>query len=190
MPSGPRPPRSEALKPLPGTGLQADEIELGRVSGVFGVTGEVRLWLHNPSSDLLDEPRDVVLIAPDGRRFAAVVSARSGAGKRVLGAIEGVGDRDAAEALKEWVVAIPAAALPPPDEDEFYVWQLEGLTVFLGDREVGVVTTVHATPGGDLLEIETRLGPEFVPVNERSVVSIDVDAGRVVLAADALEGRT
>jgi ribosomal 30S subunit maturation factor RimM len=82
------------LTPLPpnasvsGGAGAPEEVELGYVSGVFGVRGELRVFLHHPDSDTLATERRVIFTAPDGRRFTAFLRARSGAGKRILGVFE------------------------------------------------------------------------------------------------------
>lgn len=162
-------------------------MELGFISGVFGVQGEVRLFLHNEESDTLDDERRVVLVRGDGTRVEARMRARSGAGKRIIGRIGGLTDREIAASMKGWRVAIAIADLPEPEAGEFYVHDLEGLSVRIGEREVGRVATVHATPGGDVLEIETADGRQFVPAIERFVLDVDLDAGAISLADDALD---
>ncbi len=174
-----------------GRGQADDEVELGFVNGVFGVRGEVRLHLHNrETSVLFDGAHPVVLIAPvDGRRFAATLSARPGAGARVLGRLDGVDDPEAARAWMGWRVAIAQAALPALEDDEFWWWQVEGLPVYVGAQRVGTITAVHETPAVELFEIAPEGGgePLFVAVVDENVVAIDVSGGRVELAASALE---
>jgi 16S rRNA processing protein RimM len=174
-----------ALDPAPGHGMAADEVELGYVSGVFGVHGEVRLFLYNEDSDTLFQQRRVVLVRPDGARFRATVSARTGAGKRILATIRHLSDREVAASLKDWKIVIPTADLPAPEPGEYYVWQLEGLDAVAGDRVLGKVTRVHDNPGGPILEIGGGKEPEFVLAS--AVLSVDLAAGRVVVPEDSLE---
>jgi len=108
---------SPLLTPLAGEGLAPDEVALAEVVGVFGVSGEVRLHLFNRASRWLTRWRDVVLIGPDGRRHAARVKAREGAGDRVIGAIDGLVGRDAARSWMGAVVAVERARLPALAED-------------------------------------------------------------------------
>jgi 16S rRNA processing protein RimM len=177
----------KGLEPTPGEGIADHEVELGYVSGVFGVHGEVRLFLHNEDSDTLFHARKVVLVRPDGARFRATLSARSGAGKRILGTIRHLDDRELAATLKDWLIVIPTADLPPPEPGEYYVWQLEGLDAVVRDRVVGCITRVHDNPGGSILEIAGKGEPSFVLANERFVLSVDLPGRRVVLAEDALD---
>ena len=45
-----------------------DDVRLGHVNGVFGLRGDVRLYLYNPGSELIGERIDAQLVAPDGSR--------------------------------------------------------------------------------------------------------------------------
>jgi len=175
------PPRSDA------GATSADEVELGYVSGVFGVRGEVRLHLHNPGSDLLRAPRAVVLVGPDATRRSVELSARPGAGRRILGRIAGVEDRDAAEALIGWRVRIPKDALPAAAPGEYYVWQLEGAAVLVGEERRGTVARIHRAGPVDVLEVATGGEPAFVPMIAANVAGIDVEARVIRLVAGALD---
>jgi 16S rRNA processing protein RimM len=114
---------------------RADRIELGSVVGVFGVRGEVRLYLHNPDDSVLAEPRKVIL-AQDGTEREALVSVRPGAGRRIIGKVEGVTTPEAAAELIGAAVLIARSELPPAGADEFYVADLIGLTVEDADGTV------------------------------------------------------
>lgn len=165
------------------------KVELGRVSGVFGVRGEVRLYLHNPSSFLLDGEHDVELVGPDGQVKAARLSARPGAGKRILGRIAGIEDRDSAAALMGWQIRVARRALPDLEPDEYYVWQMEGAEVQVLGRagSLGRVVTVHQTGPIELIEIDTGTAePLFVPSLEVFVERFDAGAGVLVLRESAL----
>jgi 16S rRNA processing protein RimM len=155
--------------------------------GVFGVRGEVRLHLHHRESTLLKRPREVVLESKDGARQVVRLSARSGAGKRVIGSVDGVTDPERARELIGWTVRIDRSALPAPAPGEFYVWAVPGLAVWMGGDQVGTAVDVHETPGGDVLEVELPDGPVFVPLLREWVVEVNVQGGRVVLAPGAIE---
>lgn len=178
---------SEGPVPLAGTGIADDELELGFVSGFFGVKGEVRLHLHNRETTLFQRPRDVVLVGPDGKRMAARLSARPGAGKRVLGRIAGIRYRDQAELWLKWKIVVPRTDLPALDEDEFYLADVEGLPVHVNDEPIGRVAKVHATGPIEVLEINVgSREPVFVPC-EAELVRIDLDAAVVHVVAEAME---
>lgn len=176
-----------SLQPLPGRGLLDDEVELGEVVGIFGVKGELRVHLHSHrDSVLLEGPVDVVLIAPDGGRRSASLSCRPGAGKRILGRIRGVSQREQAAELMKTRIAIARHALPPAGEGEFYVADLQGLTVEVDGVARGRVVDVAHTAGGDLLELSIDRDVLFVAFASEAILQVDLEGGRLVLDPSAL----
>lgn len=171
----------------PSSAVVPDEIELGTVVGVFGFRGEVKLHLHNPDSDLLSEPKLVVLIAPDGRRFEAELSARPGAGQRILGRIEGVTDEAAARALRDYRIVISASALPALPEGEYYLWQLVGSEVFAEGQRVGRLVEVQSPGPVDVFVVERDDGTPILLLSlAENIASIDPVARRIELHPGAL----
>lgn len=177
----------EVLPRLPGQGLVDGEVELGLLMGAFGVRGEVRVWLHHPETEAFDRPRDVVLVAPDGSRHRARLGLRPGAGKRILGRIDGLTDPEAAATLKDWKVVAPLASLGRLDEGEFWVVELEGATVRVEGEDVGEVTAVQHTAGPDVLVVRLAKDVALVPMTKDFVLGFDRVARVVLLAPDALE---
>lgn len=163
-----------------------ETVELGRVVGVFGFRGEVKLHLDNPASDLLTRAFPVILVAPDGSRRDAELSARRGAGKRVIGRFGHVGDEAGARALQGARILARTADLPAPGDGEVYVWQLEDAEVLVGDAVVGRVTAVQGSGPVAVLEIDGGgREPWLVPLHEEFVV--EARPGRVVLRPGALD---
>jgi 16S rRNA processing protein RimM len=75
---------------------------------------------------------------------------------------------------------VPRTALAPTAEDEYYVFQLVGLQV--EERDGGALGTVtDVTPGvaNDVLALDSGL---LLPMVEECVLSVDLDAGRIVVA--------
>lgn len=161
-------------------------IELGSVVGVFGVAGEVRVHLHNPGSRLLREPTTVTLIGPDGSTRRARLSVRSGAGKRILGRIEGVGDRDAAAALMGWRFGVGAGELPPEDDGEIYVHRLLGAEVVLEGQVIGTLEEIHDEGPTPILELSVGGQIAFVPLLDEFVDELLPDERRITLRKGAL----
>lgn len=182
-----QPPAASPLAPLTGSGLADDELELGFIQAVFGVQGEVKLFLHNPDSDLLKRARTVVFLAPDGRRFSGRLMSRPGAGKRILGRIDGFTDPDQVASLIDWTFAIPKSELPRLADGEFYVSQIEGADVVIGGEVVGKVVTVQSTAGPDVFVIRTHHDTVFVPATADQVVRVDSALRIVELVPGALE---
>src|SRR5687768_15039145 len=131
--------------------MSSDLIQVGRVAGAFGVRGEVRItsFTAEPAA-LLDYN---TLLREDGSPGLTLSAGRPVKGGVVARAAE-VSTREQAEALRGLKLYIARAALPPPDEDEFYVTDLIGLAVVTADgAPLGTVKAVQDFGAGDLLEI-------------------------------------
>lgn len=134
-----------------------------------------------------DNPDDVAAYGPltdeTGERDFSL-RLIGGAKGTVIARIEGVDDRDAAEALKGTRLYLDRDALPPPEEDEFYHADLLGLDAVLTDgAALGTVKAVHRMGGGDMLEIDRGPGVPtvLVPFTRAAVPEIDIAAGRLTI---------
>jgi 16S rRNA processing protein RimM len=77
-------------------------------------------------------------------------------------------------------LCVPVAALPPPEADAYYVFQLVGLHVEeVGGRALGRVTDVSPGVANDVLELDSGLG---LPMVAECISEVDLAAGRIVVA--------
>ncbi|MEM0955264.1 MAG: ribosome maturation factor RimM [Pseudomonadota bacterium] len=74
-------------------------------------------------------------------------------GKGLIALVQGVSTREAAEALRGSVIAVPKGALAPLRSDEFYWHQLEGLRVLAGECNLGRVAYLMETGANDVLVV-------------------------------------
>ncbi|MFH1468701.1 MAG: ribosome maturation factor RimM [Pseudomonadota bacterium] len=153
---------------------EAEEVALGRIIGIFGVRGEVRLLLFNPDSDwLFERPRPVVIRSPAGEAREVRLAVRPGAGKRVLGAIPGVTDRDGARALMGWDIVVPRGALPAPEPGEWYVEDLLGTPARTTEgRDLGVLREIHPGNPVDVWEFSGPGGTTWLPALAENLVEV------------------
>jgi len=103
--------------------------------------------------------------------------------------VEGVDDRDAAEALTGAELFARRSQLPPPGEGEYYYSDLMGLQAMTREGEIlGHVVTVLNYGAGDILEIAPEGGGEtlLLPFNASVAPEIDLDAGRIIVAPPAV----
>ena len=78
-------------------------------------------------------------------------------------------------------LTVPRSALAPTNKDEYYVFQLVGLEVSeTGGDVLGRVADVAPGVANDVLELDSGL---LLPMVEECVLSIDLDAGRILVAA-------
>jgi 16S rRNA processing protein RimM len=105
---------------------------------------------------------------------ATVVASRHGSGGRPVIRLDKHVERGAE-------LAVARASLPTlSDEDEFYVFQLVGLSVEEeGGRQLGQVREVLEYPGNDVLELDSGAS---LPLVEACVRKVDLAGGRIVVA--------
>jgi 16S rRNA processing protein RimM len=171
---------TEAANPSP----NPRRLCIGIVTGAHGVKGAVRV------KSFTADPADLDAYGPVSdaggtRRFGLrVIGMVKGS---VLAEIEGVTDRDAAEALKGLQLHVERDRLPPPEPDEFYHADLIGLRALLADgTSLGRVTGLHDFGAGESVEI---IGPKgetmLVPFTRAAVPEIDLTAGTLTIEPPA-----
>ena len=163
-----------------------DRIRVARIGAAHGIRGEVKLW------SFTEDPLAVTDYGPletaDGARRFEIEAARP-AKDHLVARLKGIGDRDAAEKLRNTDLYVPRDRLPPIEEaDTFYHADLVGLAAVREDgTALGTVTAIHNFGAGDLIEIAPPAGePLLLPFTETTVPTIDLKAGRVVVVPPAV----
>ncbi len=153
---------------------------VGAIAGTHGVRGLVKI------KSFTEDPLDLSAYGPltdqsGRRRFQVAVTGR--AKGLVIAHIEGVEDREAAQALRGAQLYAARAALPEPAEEEYYHMDLIGLEAQdRGGASLGRVVAVQNFGAGDILEIARPEGePLLVPFTKAAVPIVDLAGGRVVL---------
>jgi len=152
---------------------------VGRPHGVRGLS-RVQCYATAPS----DLPRYSPLVDERGRRFRLRWQADGIAelSEVVDGKPAKPADRAAAERLVNVKLYVERARLPAPDDEEFYVADLIGMTAVTDDgRELGRVDAVHDHGAGTFLEV----GALLVPFTRAAVPAVDVPAGRLTIVPPA-----
>jgi len=137
---------------------------------------------YQPPASSLVPGVEVVLEQRAERRAMRVLSAAPHARGQLLLALEGVGDRTAAEALVRARVLVAAAALPPLEENEFYYHEIEGFQVATtGGQVLGEVAETFSTGANDVWVVRGAGREYLVPVIADVVREIDREARRIVI---------
>lgn len=155
-------PASGAFK---ASSLPDDAVELGRIQDAWGIKGWVRILPHSADTSALLASSQWFLQPPEAR-FARGFSAFGGCvdvgvtevkphTDGLVAQLEGVDDRNAAEALKGVRIYLSRSAFPATPEGEYYWVDLIGLDVV--NREgvhLGVVSDLVATGPNSVLVLE------------------------------------
>lgn len=156
-------------------------ILVGRVAGAFGVKGEVRISTYTADPMALVAYRD--LKRETGAPALTLLPAGRPAKGGIIVRAKEVETREQAEALRGLKLYIPRDVLPEPEEDEFYVTDLIGLSVVAPDGEpLGRIKDVRDFGAGDLLEIQPETGASwYLPFTREAVPEVRI-ADRTVVA--------
>ena len=142
------------------------DLVVGRVIKAHGITGDLAVDVRTDDPAERFAPGMTLRARPSRggpQREYVIESAREHSG-RLLVRLQGVADRNAAEALRGNIFLVDTADLPPIDDpDEFYDHQLEGLSVVTTEgRVVGNVNEVLHTAAGELLSVTSESGGEVL----------------------------
>lgn len=166
------------------------DLVVGRVVKAHGISGEIVVEVRTDDPDARFAPGSTLRGRPKGgaERPFTVEAVREHGG-RLLIRLAGVGDRNAADALRGTVFVVDTAELPAIDDpDEFYDHELEGLRVVTTDgTHLGAIAEVLHTAAGELLAVKAEDGREIlVPFVTAIVTSVSRDTGVVIDPPDGL----
>jgi 16S rRNA processing protein RimM len=156
-------------------------VTLGRVSGVFGVKGWLKVQSYTePHGNIVEFDAWTLRLNGVDRVFELEAGQSHGSG--VIAKLRGIDDRDVAYGLAGAEIVVPREQLPAVEEGEFYWTDLEGLEVRTpAGSTLGRVAYLMATGGNDVMVLDGS--PErLIPFILGSVVkSVDLAAGVIVV---------
>ncbi len=161
--------------------MTPNPIVLGRISGVFGVRGWVKVYSYT-------DPREAVLkyenwlLGHEGEWRPARVAEGQRHGKTVVARIDGYDDRDQAAALVGDEIAVARDELPETEDGHYYWYALEGLKVVRSDgSEIGTLAYLLETGAHDVMVIEGDDECLIPFVIDKIVTDVDLAAGVITV---------
>jgi 16S rRNA processing protein RimM len=184
---------------LKASALPDDSVEVGRILDAWGVKGWLKILPHSSDPEALFSAKSWFLQAPDakfrpgfnaftGTVTLAVDEAKTHSGS-VVAKIDGLDDRNDAEALRGCRIFLPRSAFPQASKDEYYWVDLIGLNVV--NREgiaLGCVRDLMATGPHSVLCVQYQVSQEdgsnkdeerMIPFVSAYVDSVDI-AGKLI----------
>ena len=156
-----------------GVQVPDDLIQVGYVSGAYGLVGGIRITPHSMDADALLNVKTWWLDKPT-LRPVSVRTAKFHSGD-VVATLVGMRDRNEAEALKGATIQVSRKDFPALDNDEYYWTDLIGLDVVnLQGEALGRVTDMMHNGAQSILRITpVSEGDPTAKVEDRLVPFVD-----------------
>ncbi|MFO7643034.1 MAG: ribosome maturation factor RimM [Desulfosarcina sp.] len=168
-----------------------DLIQVGRVTGAHGIRGGLRVQSFVESMALFQIGEKILLGCPDGAARSMTVEWVKPHRSGLRLGLASVSDREQAQALIGSMLYVDKARLPTLEQDTYYWFQLEGLTVYdASGALIGRLERVIPTPANDIYLIRGekagRMQELLIPAIGSVVVRIDL--GNKTMIVDPPQG--
>lgn len=156
-------------------GKEMEKIKVGKIVNAVGLKGEVKVYNYSDSSEIYEITPEMYV----GSELLQIENVRLQKNMVIL-KLEGINDRNAAEAAKGRDIFITEDDLPELEEGEYYVRDLIGMTVEEDGNILGKVTDVLQNTAQDVFEVERKNGKQLlIPRVDEFVLDIDLDTRKI-----------
>lgn len=158
-------------------GVEAERVELGKVVGVHGLDGWLKLYSYCDPREQIFEFGPLIFGNTLIEHFEGKVH-----GKGLLVRLADHPDRTSVEQFVGDAVWVNRTSLPPLEAGEYYWNELLGLTVLdTQGQELGQVDRVVETGANDVLVVKGRQNTLIPYVFDRYILEVDLAAGRMIV---------
>ncbi len=161
-----------------------ETLAVGFVRSVHGIRGDLTVRCFSSDAGHLRGLREAVF-RKAGREKSLRIGWVRGSPPDLLVKVEGIDTREAAKALVGSEVRAAREFAAPLARDEYYQADLCRCALYYGDELIGAVRSVWDTGAGQLLEVISAGGRQFlVPFVDHFIGEVDVERGRISLKED------
>ena len=156
-------------------------ISIGQIVNTHGTKGEVKVKVFSDSIDRFESVKQVYLAPggnPEDRRLLTVTGLRYHK-DTVLLTFREIGSMSQAEGLKNAFLQVPEEDLPPLPEGRYYIYQLEGLSVWEKDVCYGRLTEVLQPGSNDVYVVKDGSREILIPALKSVIREVDLEKGRM-----------
>ncbi len=160
---------------------KTDFFHVALIIGAHGVRGEVKLLPLSERPNRLQELSDLSLMTAGGLFVRRLKFRSRKANGHEIAELEGINDREEAEALKGYYLSVSREQAAPLPEGRYYISDLIGLKVIDASRgEIGCLKAVRDNGAQDVYEI-ARQGkkPLFLAITKETFQSADLFRGEI-----------
>ena len=153
-----------------------EKIKIAKIVNAVGLKGEVKVYNYSDDRERFEKLEEVI-VSGKTESVRKILGVRY-QGNMVILKLEGVSDRNAAEALKEYDVYITEADLRELPEDTFYVRDLIGMKVIDDGEygEIGILRDVIQNTSQDIYAVRTEAGKDvLIPAVKDFIREVDME---------------
>jgi 16S rRNA processing protein RimM len=156
-----------------------DWMLIGRVAGAFGVRGELKVELRTDFPERFNR-LPCIYLGRERTRFQ-VERSRTHQGRPLLKLV-GVDTPEKIDGLRGEDIFVPRSEAVPLPEGQYFLDDLIGMVVESADGErIGTISDVLRTGANDVYVVNEGRNAVLVPAIKDAILSLDVDARRVVV---------
>jgi len=148
---------------------------IGKVAKAHGIKGELKLFAFSGDGKSITRHKKLTLLTKENSVLPVFTVSKARVGKKeVLVQLEGVTDRNQAEKLSGYGVLALKDDLPVLADDEFYLHELEGLSVqTVEGMTVGRVESFFNNGPHDILVVKKDTNEFLIPLIPGMIVKRD-----------------
>ena len=156
-----------------------EKIKIAKIVNAVGLKGEVKVYNYSDVRERFEELDEIIISGKKRESVKKILSVRY-QGNMVILSLEGIDDRNKAEAVKDFDVYITENDLRELPEDTFYVRNLIGMRVIDEGEygEIGTLKEVLQNTSQDVYVVRTSDGRDvLIPAVKDFIKSVDQEEG-------------
>jgi len=156
-----------------------DYIKIGKIVNTHGIKGELKVVSHTDYLERFEEIDYLYTEKDDKKRN--INSVRYAKGMAYL-KLEGIEDMTEAETFKNTYVSIDEENVRELPEGRYYIYELEGMDVYLMNGEkLGVLTEVLQNTANDVYEVKDKKKKYYIPALKSVIKEVSVKENKMVI---------
>ncbi len=164
-------------------------VHIGNLTGAHGVKGVVKVHPFAETPDLFAKGETLLLETPDGKKDRRKIKWVAPHGRVLRMQLENITDRDQAKALTGTRIYVEKTALPRPEDDAYYWFDLVGLFVYSKeDHLIGILESIIPTGSNDVYVVRDKKGGRETLIPAIASVVLDIDLDQKTMIVDLPEG--
>lgn len=163
-----------------------DLLLIGKIAGLHGIRGSLKVVSYAEMPDIFETDLTFLIVDTRGQTNTHTIDWVKPHKRGLLVSFHDVQDRDAAEKLIQAEIYMKKADLPILEEDTYYRFELEGLSVVDTDgKYLGRIESVFSTGSNDVYVVKDETpGADselLIPALTSVVRSVDLDQGSMTV---------